>query len=81
MVYHIHNITGFIILTSHLQVSRAILCEKTFLLLYAKHFSPAVQHFLINFKQGYSEVRYDEEKKRVVYEPLQLTQAFRYVAS
>jgi hypothetical protein len=23
-------------------------------------------------------VRYDEEKKRVVYEPLQLTQAFRY---
>ena len=27
---------------------------------------------------GYTEVRYDEEKKRVVYEPLQLTQAFRY---
>jgi hypothetical protein len=27
--------------------------------------------------QGYTEVRYDEEKKRVVYEPLQLTQAFR----
>ena len=27
--------------------------------------------------QGYSEVRYDEEKKRVVYEPLQLTQAYR----
>ncbi|PPQ97170.1 hypothetical protein CVT26_000433 [Gymnopilus dilepis] len=26
---------------------------------------------------GYSEVRYDEERKRVVYEPLQLTQAFR----
>ncbi|CED84995.1 nadh-ubiquinone oxidoreductase 304 kda subunit precursor [Phaffia rhodozyma] len=26
---------------------------------------------------GYTEVRYDEEKKRVVYEPLQLTQAFR----
>ncbi|KAK1922425.1 hypothetical protein DB88DRAFT_495026 [Papiliotrema laurentii] len=26
---------------------------------------------------GYSEVRYDEVKKRVVYEPLQLTQAFR----
>ncbi|KDN36419.1 putative NADH-ubiquinone oxidoreductase 30.4 kDa subunit mitochondrial precursor [Tilletiaria anomala UBC 951] len=26
---------------------------------------------------GYSEVRYDEEKKRVVSEPLQLTQAFR----
>ncbi|TYJ55296.1 hypothetical protein B9479_004018 [Cryptococcus floricola] len=26
---------------------------------------------------GYSEVRYDDEKKRVVYEPLQLTQAFR----
>ncbi len=26
---------------------------------------------------GYSEVRYDEEKKRVVTEPLQLTQAFR----
>jgi NADH dehydrogenase (ubiquinone) Fe-S protein 3 len=26
---------------------------------------------------GYMEVRYDEEKKRVVYEPLQLTQAFR----
>lgn len=30
---------------------------------------------------GYSEVRYDEEKKRVVYEPLQLTQAYRYVLS
>ncbi|WOO83436.1 NADH-ubiquinone oxidoreductase 30 subunit, mitochondrial [Vanrija pseudolonga] len=29
---------------------------------------------------GYSEVRYDEEKKRVVYEPLQLTQAFRNFA-
>jgi NADH dehydrogenase (ubiquinone) Fe-S protein 3 len=27
--------------------------------------------------QGYSEVRYDEQKKRVVYEPLQLTQAYR----
>ncbi|KAL5636073.1 hypothetical protein ACGC1H_004778 [Rhizoctonia solani] len=26
---------------------------------------------------GYTEVRYDEEKKRVVYEPLQLTQALR----
>ena len=26
---------------------------------------------------GYSEVRYDEVKKRVVYEPLQLTQAYR----
>lgn len=30
--------------------------------------------------QGYTEVRYDEEKKRVVYEPLQLTQAFRNFA-
>jgi NADH dehydrogenase (ubiquinone) Fe-S protein 3 len=29
--------------------------------------------------QGYTEVRWDEERKRVVYEPLQLTQAFRYV--
>ena len=28
---------------------------------------------------GYTEVRYDEERKRVVYEPLQLTQAFRFV--
>lgn len=27
--------------------------------------------------QGYVEVRYDEEKKRVVQEPLQLSQAFR----
>jgi NADH dehydrogenase (ubiquinone) Fe-S protein 3 len=27
--------------------------------------------------QGYTEVRYSEEHKRVVYEPLQLTQAFR----
>ncbi|KAJ7293253.1 F420H2 dehydrogenase [Mycena rebaudengoi] len=27
--------------------------------------------------QGYTELRYDEERKRVVYEPLQLTQAFR----
>lgn len=26
---------------------------------------------------GYTEVRYDEEKKRVVSEPLQLTQVFR----
>jgi NADH dehydrogenase (ubiquinone) Fe-S protein 3 len=26
---------------------------------------------------GYTEVRYDEEKRRVVYEPLELTQAFR----
>ena len=26
---------------------------------------------------GFTEVRYDEEKKRVVYEPVQLTQAFR----
>jgi NADH dehydrogenase (ubiquinone) Fe-S protein 3 len=26
---------------------------------------------------GYTEVRYDEEKKRVVVEPLELTQAFR----
>jgi len=26
---------------------------------------------------GYTEVRYDEERKRVVYEPLQMTQAFR----
>ena len=26
---------------------------------------------------GYVEVRYDEEQKRVVYEPVQLTQAFR----
>lgn len=28
-------------------------------------------------QQGYTEVRYDEEKKRVVSEPLQLSQAFR----
>lgn len=26
---------------------------------------------------GYTEVRYDEEKKRIVTEPLELTQAFR----
>jgi NADH dehydrogenase (ubiquinone) Fe-S protein 3 len=26
---------------------------------------------------GYTEVRYDEEKKRVISEPLQLSQAFR----
>jgi NADH-quinone oxidoreductase subunit C len=26
---------------------------------------------------GYVEVRYDEEQKRVVYEPVKLTQAFR----
>ncbi|KZP00904.1 or F420H2 dehydrogenase [Calocera viscosa TUFC12733] len=30
--------------------------------------------------QGYVEVRYDDEKKRVVYEPLQMTQAFRNFA-
>ena len=27
---------------------------------------------------GYSEIRWDEEKKRIVHEPLELTQAFRY---
>lgn len=27
---------------------------------------------------GYTEVRYDEEKKRIVVEPLEMTQAFRY---
>ena len=26
---------------------------------------------------GYTEIRYDEEKKRIVLEPLELTQAFR----
>ena len=26
---------------------------------------------------GYTEIRYDEEKKRIVQEPLELTQAFR----
>ena len=26
---------------------------------------------------GYTEIRYDEEKKRIVYEPLEMTQAFR----
>ena len=26
---------------------------------------------------GYVEVRYDDEQKRVVYEPIQLTQEFR----
>ena len=31
------------------------------------------------YLKGYTEVRYDEERKRVVYEPLQLTQAFRSV--
>lgn len=34
----------------------------------------------LRYLQGYTEVRYDEERKRVVYEPLQLTQAFRYVS-
>lgn len=27
---------------------------------------------------GYTELRYDEEKKRIVVEPLEMTQAFRY---
>jgi hypothetical protein len=27
---------------------------------------------------GYTEVRYDDEKKRIVHEPLELTQAFRF---
>jgi NADH dehydrogenase (ubiquinone) Fe-S protein 3 len=40
--------------------------------------TPGCSPFTV-FSQGYTEVRYDEEKKRVVYEPLQLTQAFRYV--
>ena len=26
---------------------------------------------------GYTEIRYDEEKKRIVVEPLEMTQAFR----
>ncbi|KAF3190236.1 NADH-ubiquinone oxidoreductase 30.4 kDa subunit, mitochondrial [Orbilia oligospora] len=26
---------------------------------------------------GYTEIRWDEEKKRIVYEPLEMTQAFR----
>lgn len=29
---------------------------------------------------GYVEVRYDEEKKRIVAEPLELAQQFRWVA-
>jgi len=82
MVYHIHKITGFIILNiSPAGFEGHPFAKRLSSYCNAKHFSPAVQHFLINFKQGYSEVRYDEEKKRVVYEPLQLTQAFRYVAS
>ncbi len=28
-------------------------------------------------QSGYTELRYDEEKKRIVYEPLELTQAYR----
>jgi len=41
---------------------------------------PAKLTFLMHIRlQGYTEVRYDEERKRVVYEPLQLTQAFRFV--
>ena len=31
----------------------------------------------VGLRQGYTEVRYDEEKKRVISEPLQLSQAFR----
>lgn len=30
---------------------------------------------------GYTELRYDEEKKRIVVEPLEMTQAFRYKAA
>lgn len=30
--------------------------------------------------QGYTELRYDEEKKRIVYEPVEMTQAFRNFA-
>jgi NADH dehydrogenase (ubiquinone) Fe-S protein 3 len=33
---------------------------------------------LTSIPQGYTEIRYDEERKRVVYEPLQMTQAFRF---
>ena len=39
--------------------------------------TPAVFFLIQSLCQGYTEVRYDEERKRVVYEPLQLTQAFR----
>jgi hypothetical protein len=34
---------------------------------------------MLSLPKGYTELRYDEERKRVVYEPLQLTQAFRCV--
>lgn len=40
---------------------------------------PCNSSHLTLVEQGYTELRYDEERKRVVYEPLQLTQAFRYV--
>src|SRR5262249_34346512 len=36
--------------------------------------SPARKHFQMT---GYAEVRYDEQQKRVVYEPVELTQEFR----
>lgn len=47
---------------------------------YSSHIRPTLtSHHAFHgcFKQGYTEVRYSEEKKRVIYEPLQLTQAFR----
>ena len=43
------------------------------------HYSGFSSVYFTIGSQGYTEVRYDEERKRVVYEPLQLTQTFRFV--
>lgn len=56
--------------------SRASLCGKTFPLP-CVDFNLWLPNTNLFTTQGYTEVRYDDEKKRVVYEPLQLTQAFR----
>ena len=59
---------------------RATRSERTFLSLFVffSFFSFQSTHTTFTFLiQGYTEVRWDEEKKLVVYEPLQLTQAFR----
>jgi len=42
-------------------------------------FSVVHSYAILTPLQGYTEIRYDEERKRIVYEPLQLTQAFRFV--
>lgn len=55
--------------------------RKDFPLTVSLRWSGSLNSLANDSSQGYTEVRYDEERKRVVYEPLQLTQAFRLASS